>query len=98
MIRLDNITKIYRTKEIETLALDRIDFEVKKGEFVSVMGPSGCGKTTLLNIIVGAVKPDTGHIFIDGDDIDPISIGAAFSFGWPIGLKMSIRPYEAIIP
>ena len=54
MIKLENISKVYRTKEIETLALDNINFEVKEGEFVSVMGPSGCGKSTLLNIIGSA--------------------------------------------
>lgn len=65
MIRLENITKIYRTKEIETLALDKIDFEVKDGEFVSVMGPSGCGKSTLLNIIGLLDEPDNGRVELD---------------------------------
>jgi putative ABC transport system ATP-binding protein len=69
MIRLDNITKIYRTKEIETLALDRIDFAVKKGEFVSVMGPSGCGKSTLLNIIGLLDEPDQGKVLLNDQEI-----------------------------
>jgi len=51
MIELKNIQKVYRTKSIETVALDNINFKVNKGEFVSIMGPSGCGKSTLLNII-----------------------------------------------
>ncbi|MDQ3393942.1 MAG: ATP-binding cassette domain-containing protein, partial [Bacteroidota bacterium] len=51
MIRLTNIEKIYQTKTIQTIALDKVNLEVKKGEFLSVMGPSGCGKSTLLNII-----------------------------------------------
>ena len=51
MIKLQNINKIYRTSEIETLALENVNMEIARGEFVSVMGPSGCGKSTLLNII-----------------------------------------------
>jgi len=62
MIKLENISKVYRTKEIETLALDNINFEVKEGEFVSVMGPSGCGKSTLLNIIGLLDEPDKGSL------------------------------------
>ncbi len=65
MIKLENISKIYRTKEIETLALDRIDFSVKEGEYVSIMGPSGCGKSTLLNIIGLLDEPDNGHVELD---------------------------------
>ena len=51
MIKLTGINKIYRTNEIETLALENVNLDVAKGEFVSIMGPSGCGKSTLLNII-----------------------------------------------
>jgi len=65
MIKLENISKIYRTREIETLALDRIDFSVKEGEYVSIMGPSGCGKSTLLNIIGLLDEPDNGHVELD---------------------------------
>ena len=69
MIKLENISKVYRTKEIETLALDNINFEVREGEFVSVMGPSGCGKSTLLNIIGLLDEPDKGKIALDKQDI-----------------------------
>ena len=51
MIKVNNLEKIYRTEEIETVALNSISFEIKEGEFVAMMGPSGCGKSTLLNII-----------------------------------------------
>jgi len=51
MIKINNLKKLYRTEEIETIALNNLSIEVKKGEFVAVMGPSGCGKSTLLNII-----------------------------------------------
>ena len=51
MIKLTNVHKVYRTKEIETMALENVNLEVNKGEFLSIMGPSGCGKSTLLNIM-----------------------------------------------
>jgi putative ABC transport system ATP-binding protein len=51
MIKVNNLEKIYRTEEVETVALNKISFEINNGEFVAIMGPSGCGKSTLLNII-----------------------------------------------
>jgi putative ABC transport system ATP-binding protein len=65
VITLENITKIYSTKEIETTALSNVNLEIKKGEFVSVMGPSGCGKSTMLNIIGLLDAPTEGNIKID---------------------------------
>lgn len=73
MIKLTGINKIYRTNEIETLALENVNIEVKKGEFVSIMGPSGCGKSTLLNIIGLLDKPTSGAIEIDGTLIGRMS-------------------------
>ena len=66
MIKLTNLQKIYRTKEIETVALENVNLEVAKGEFVSIMGPSGCGKSTLLNIIGLLDAPTAGTIEING--------------------------------
>ena len=51
MIRTENLTRIFRTEEIETIALNGVNINVKDGEFVAIMGPSGCGKSTLLNIL-----------------------------------------------
>jgi putative ABC transport system ATP-binding protein len=65
VIALENITKIYSTKEIETIALSKVNLEIKKGEFVSVMGPSGCGKSTMLNVIGLLDAPTDGSILID---------------------------------
>lgn len=66
IIRLSGVSKTYRTKEIETQALENVNLEVGKGEFMSIMGPSGCGKSTLLNIIGLLDKPTTGTIEIAG--------------------------------
>jgi len=65
MIQLQNIEKVYRTETIETLALNKINLDIAKGEFVSVMGPSGCGKSTLLNIIGLLDAPTKGDVQID---------------------------------
>ena len=66
MITLTNLEKIYRTKEIETVALENVNLTVDKGEFLSIMGPSGCGKSTLLNIIGLLDAPTSGTIEIAG--------------------------------
>lgn len=63
MIRTENLTKIFRTDEVETTALNQVNFEVKQGEFVAVMGPSGCGKSTLLNILGLLDNPSGGNYF-----------------------------------
>jgi putative ABC transport system ATP-binding protein len=67
MIKLRNIEKVYRTDTIETLALNNINLDVPKGEFLSIMGPSGCGKSTLLNIIGLLDAPTNGSISIASD-------------------------------
>ena len=65
MIRLQNIEKVYRTDTIQTLALNSINLDIEKGEFLSIMGPSGCGKSTLLNIMGLLDMPSKGSISID---------------------------------
>ncbi|MDE5843333.1 MAG: ABC transporter ATP-binding protein [Muribaculaceae bacterium] len=69
MIKLEGIEKIYRTADIETMALENVNISIDKGEFVSIMGPSGCGKSTLLNIIGLLDKPTKGHILLSGSDM-----------------------------
>jgi len=69
MIKTVKLTKVFRTEEIETMALNEVNFEVKKGEFTAIMGPSGCGKSTLLNIIGLLDNPTSGSYFFDGTDI-----------------------------
>ena len=71
VIKLSEINKIYRTDEVETRALENVNIEVKKGEFLSIMGPSGCGKSTLLNIMGLLDEPTSGTIELCGAVIDP---------------------------
>jgi len=73
MISLEGISKVYRTREIETLALENVTLNVDKGEFVSVMGPSGCGKSTLLNIMGILDEPSSGKVILDGEEVEKYS-------------------------
>jgi len=70
MITLNGINKVYRTREIETLALENVNMKVEKGEFLSIMGPSGCGKSTLLNLVGLLDTPTSGMLEIDGMTTD----------------------------
>jgi putative ABC transport system ATP-binding protein len=69
MIKIIGLEKIYRTEEVETVALNKLSFEVKSGEFVAVMGPSGCGKSTLLNILGLLDDPDAGSFLFNGIEV-----------------------------
>jgi putative ABC transport system ATP-binding protein len=69
MLDLRQISKVYETDRIETLALDNINLSIRKGEFLSIMGPSGCGKSTLLNIVGLLDAPSSGELAIDGERI-----------------------------
>ena len=69
MIKITDLEKIYRTEEVETIALNKLSIEVKEGEFVAVMGPSGCGKSTLLNILGMLDDPDGGSFIFNGVEV-----------------------------
>lgn len=69
MIKVTNLEKIYRTEEVETVALNKISFEIKNGEFVAIMGPSGCGKSTLLNIIGLLDDLDEGSFIFNDTEV-----------------------------
>ncbi len=69
MIRIENLSKVFRTEEVETTALNNVSLNVKKGEFVAIMGPSGCGKSTLLNIIGLLDNPTEGNYYFNGQEV-----------------------------
>ncbi len=69
MLKIENLKKVFRTEEIETIALNGVSFEVKQGEFVAVMGPSGCGKSTLMNILGLLDNPTSGDYSLLGHEV-----------------------------
>lgn len=69
MIKITNLEKFYKTEEVQTLALNKLSFEVKEGEFVAIMGPSGSGKSTLLNILGMLDDPDGGSFIFNGQEV-----------------------------
>jgi putative ABC transport system ATP-binding protein len=72
MIKTQNLTKLFQTDEIETSALNDVNFNVEKGEFVAIMGPSGCGKSTLLNIVGLLDNPTSGSYLFNGVDVSKL--------------------------
>lgn len=73
MIRINDLRKVYRTEEVETIALDDMSLHVKEHEFVAIMGPSGCGKSTLLNILGLLDDPDSGSYLFNGGEVTGLS-------------------------
>ncbi len=69
MIKTVNLQKIFKTEEVQTLALNDVNMEVKEGEFVAIMGPSGCGKSTLLNILGLLDNPTSGEYYLNGTEV-----------------------------
>lgn len=69
MIKITNLEKYYKTEEVQTIALNKLSFEVKEGEFAAIMGPSGCGKSTLLNILGMLDDPDGGSYMFNGIEV-----------------------------
>ena len=78
IIKLEGITKVYRTTEVETTALENVNLTVRKGEFLSIMGPSGCGKSTLLNLM--GLLPDQGKILINETETTQMKDGEMAEF------------------
>src|SRR5260221_5992061 len=73
MINLSHISKIYKTGDIETIALSDVSFSIKKGEFVAIMGPSGSGKSTLMHILGALDLPTKGTYILDGENVEKLT-------------------------
>jgi putative ABC transport system ATP-binding protein len=69
MLNLNNLSKVYRTEDVETVALNAVNIGIEQGEFVAIMGPSGCGKSTLLNVVGMLDKPSEGEYWFMGEDV-----------------------------
>ena len=69
MVRCENLVKIYKTDEVEVMALQGLDLTVERGELMGIVGSSGSGKSTLLNLLGGLDKPSAGTLFVDGKDL-----------------------------
>ena len=69
MLKIENLSKVFRTEEVETVALGGVSLSVKPGEFLAIMGPSGCGKSTLLNILGLLDNPTDGQYWLDGEEV-----------------------------
>ena len=80
IISLKEVSKLYHTKEVETIALENVNLSIEQGEFVSIMGPSGCGKSTLLNIIGLLDKASSGSLELLGRDMTRIADSEAAHF------------------
>lgn len=73
MLKLHNLSRVYQTDDVETMALNNVNIEIAQGEFVAIMGPSGCGKSTLLNTIGMLDTPSSGEYWFNGEDVSGYS-------------------------
>jgi NitT/TauT family transport system ATP-binding protein len=103
-VELKNVSLVYGEGDNQTLALDRLNMTVHKGEFIAVVGPSGCGKSTLMKLVTGLLPPDGGAVLIKGERITgPIrNVGMAFQnsnlMHWRSTLRNVMLPFEIVAP
>lgn len=69
-VKIDHVGKVFPVKDGEVVALSDVSLDIRENEFICVVGPSGCGKSTLLNIIAGLYEPSSGHVYVDGHEVD----------------------------
>ena len=79
-IKIDNVKKVFETRQKTQTTLEKINLEIKKGEFICLLGPSGCGKSTLLNILAGLLEPSEGKIYFDNKEAHQIGSERAVVF------------------
>lgn len=96
ILKFENVSLTYHTKEDEILALENVNFSIYEGEFVAIVGPSGCGKTTILSLISGILKPSTGKIFLDGEEINKPKSFTAKSFKEKFKLKKQLQTNKSL--
>ncbi len=80
LISFRNVSKVYKTKTIEYVALDNINLDIEEGKFIVILGPSGAGKSTMLNLIGALDKPTSGEIIIDNKDISKLNKNESSDF------------------
>jgi NitT/TauT family transport system ATP-binding protein len=103
-VELRNVSVVYGEGDDQMLAVDRLNMEVRAGEFVAVVGPSGCGKSTLMKLATGLLRPDTGAVLVDGKVIHgPVKhVGMAFQnptlMPWRSTLRNVMLPFEIVEP
>jgi NitT/TauT family transport system ATP-binding protein len=87
VIRVSELTQVYRRANLSTHALDRVSLEVRDGEFLAVVGPSGCGKSTLLRLIAGLLQPASGGVFLNHKEVKTAQTGLGIVFQSPVLLE-----------
>jgi putative ABC transport system ATP-binding protein len=96
MLKLENIAKVYRTTEVQTLALDAINLEIRQDEFVAIMGPSGCGKSTLLNVLGLVDQPTSGAYHFYGENVAGYSEDQLTAVRRKIGVGFIFQSFNLI--
>lgn len=94
LLKLDNVSLIYQTKNDEIKAIENLSFSLQKGEFISIIGPSGCGKTTVLSLIAGLLKPTSGKISLQEDNKIGYMLQKDELFPWRSIEKNVVLPLE----